>query len=71
VREPLVVVARRQLLLVALHAEMTDARVGQQPQEPLDHPEPRAQDRHDRDLGGQPAAGRRLERGLDGDLGHR
>jgi hypothetical protein len=61
-REALVIVARRQLLFVALHAEVPDARIGQQAQEALDHPEPRAQHRHDQPtfslLETAPAAGR-------------
>ena len=38
------------LLLVAVDADVADARVRQQAQEPLDHPEPGAQHRHDGDL---------------------
>ena len=70
-RQPRVVVDRRVGGLVARHAEVTDARVGQQPQEAVDHPEPGAQHRHDHDLLGEPCAARRFERCLDLDLDDR
>ena len=44
---------------------MADARLGHQPQEPVDQPEPGAQDRDDEHLVGEPHAGRALERRLD------
>ena len=55
-RQPLVVVDRHVLLLVAIDADVADARVRQQPQEALDHPEPGAQHGHDGDLIAQPLA---------------
>ena len=64
-RQALVVLEGLVRLLVAIEAEMADARVREQAQEGLDHAEPGAQHRHDGDLLGKPAAGRPLERGLD------
>ena len=52
----LVVADGRSALLVAVHAEVADARLGHQAQEAVDHAEPGAQDRDDHDLG---APGRR------------
>ncbi len=48
--QPLVVVDRDVLLLVAIDPDVTDAGIREQTQEALDHPEAGAQDGHDRDL---------------------
>jgi hypothetical protein len=57
---------RLEGLLVALHAEEADLRAGQQAHHTLEHPEARAQDRHDERLGvAQLDAGRRAHRRLD------
>ena len=64
-RQPLVVVDRHVLLLVAVHADVTDARIRQQSQEALDHPEPCAQHGDNRHLVAQPPRCCRLERRLD------
>ena len=55
-------------LLVAVDPDVANARIWQQPQESLDHPEAGAQDGHDRHLVAEAAPGRGLERGLDLDL---
>ena len=70
-RQPLVVVDRHVVLLVAIDADVADPGVGQQAQEALDHPETGAQDGNDRDLVAQPQARGRLERSLDLDLADR
>ena len=66
--QPLVVVDRDVLLLVAVDPDVADAGIGQQPQEALDHPQPGAQDGYDRDLVAQAMAAGDLERRLDLDL---
>jgi hypothetical protein len=70
-REALEVVDGRVVDLVAVHAEMADAGIGQQAQEAVDHAQPRAQHRDDRDLAEQPPAVRGLERRVDGDVARR
>src|ERR671916_3342096 len=64
-RHVLVVADGPQRLLVAVHAEMADAGVGHEAQEPVHHAQAGAQDRDDHDLVGQPDAGGGLERRLD------
>src|SRR5918999_1431221 len=64
-RDVLVVADRPQGLLVAVHAEVADARVGHQPQEAVDEAEAGAQDRHQHHLVGQPRALCALERRLE------
>ena len=80
IRTKLDVEARRQLgvvprrdrrHLVALQADVADARVGHELEHGVEHAEAGAQHRHDDDVGADPAAGRRAERRLDGDLGAR
>ena len=67
-RQALVVVDRLVVVLVALDPEMSDARVGQQAQEALDHAQPGPQYRHHGHLVADPQAARRLQRRLDRDL---
>ena len=69
--QPLVVVDRAVLLLVAVDPDVTHARAREQPQEPVDHAQPGAEHGHDRDLARQAAAGGGLERRLDLDRAHR
>ena len=68
--QALVVVDRAVLLLVAVDAHVADAGAGEETQEAVDHPQAGAQHRHDRDLGGEAAAGGPLERGLHLHLRH-
>jgi hypothetical protein len=59
------------VLLVAIDAHVSDPCIGQQPQKPLDHPEPGSQHRHHGDLVAQPHAARRLQGRVDLDLPQR
>ena len=68
VGDRLVVADRRELRLVAVHAEVADARLRHQPEEALDHPEPGAQDRDHDDVVAEARAARGLERRGDVDL---
>ena len=69
-RDRLVVADGLERLLVAVEAEVADARLRDQPQRAVGHPQPRAEDRDDDDLVGEPHPAGRLQRRLDRVLAH-
>src|SRR3954452_2896643 len=69
-RNRLVVADGRERLLVAVHPEVADARLGHEAEEAIHHAEAGPQDRDHDDVVGQSRAPRRLERRLDVDPLH-